>query len=179
MTFRNFSNQSSVCTATSTQSRMATTDSLTSGKPDTEGPTQDTVEPGHTGHSTDPIGSFTGSHSGSPTDSTATLSLAMCTADEAQDTATAGPADDPTRQDTDQGERTTALGARETASPPGQRQLPRPTQRSCQTPQQLAAKDRQQPRMASLFPAPQQSRQSKRPHWINTSPYDGLSSRFR
>ena len=61
MIFRHFSNQPLACTTTSTQSRMTTTDSLTNGKPDSERPTQDTVKPEHTGPSTDPIGSSTGS----------------------------------------------------------------------------------------------------------------------
>ena len=112
-----FSNQPSVCTATSTQSRMTTTDSLTGRKPNSEGPTQDTVQQEHTGRSTDPIGSSTGSQSGSSTGSTAALSPTMGTADDAHDPTTGAPAFDPTGQDKDRGQRTTALGARRTAPP--------------------------------------------------------------
>ena len=112
MILRHFINQASVFIATSTQSRMTTTDSLISGKPHSEGPTQHTVEPEHTDPSTYPISSSTGSHSGSATDFTASLTLAMGRADKAHDPATVAPADDPTAQDTDRGERIFALRAR-------------------------------------------------------------------
>ena len=88
---------------------------------------------------------------------TATISPTMGTADEAHDPATAALADDPIEQDKDRSEYTTALGARRTAAPTCRKQLPRRTQGHCQNLQQLAAKDQQQPHMASLFPAPQQS----------------------
>ena len=99
MLFRLFGNELSVCTATSAQSRMTTTDSLMRRKPDSEGAAQDTVDREHTGSCTNPIGSSTGSHSGSPKGSTAALSPTKSTADDAHDPATAAPAKDSIGQE--------------------------------------------------------------------------------
>ena len=92
-------------------------DSLTGTKPASEGSLQDSIESDYTGCSTDPIASSTNSHSGLSTGSNAAPSPTMGTEDDAHDPAFSARAEDPTGQDTDRGEHTAALWARNTAPP--------------------------------------------------------------